>query len=49
VTLIIAPKAALAPTQPAVGIFWRVSGVLVIDLDIAEPYCECITHAAGHY
>jgi hypothetical protein len=52
VTIIIAPKAALARTQPAVGIFWRVSGVLVIDrstLDNAEPYGECITHAAGHY
>jgi hypothetical protein len=52
VTIIIAPKAALAPTQPAVGIFWRVSGVLVIDrstLDNAEPYGECITHATGHY
>ena len=51
-TIIIAPKAALAPTQPAVGIFWRVAGVLVVDrstLDNAEPYGDCITHAAGHY
>jgi hypothetical protein len=51
-TITIAPKAALAPTQPAVGIFWRVNDVLIIDrstLDEAEPYGECITHAAGHY
>ena len=51
-TIPIAPKAALAPTEPAVGIFWRVNGVLVIDrsiLDKAEPYGECITHPAGHY
>ena len=48
----IAPKEALTPTPPAVGIFWRVDGVLVIDrstLDNAEPYGDCITHAAGHY
>jgi hypothetical protein len=52
VTIIVAPKSALAPTRPSVGIFWRVNGVLVIDrstLDEAEPYGECITHAAGHY
>jgi hypothetical protein len=51
-TIIIAPKAALTPTQPAVGIFWRVAGVLVVDrstLDNAEPYGDCMTHAAGHY
>ncbi len=51
-TIIVAPKSALAPTQPAVGIFWRVAGVLVVDrstLDNAEPYGDCITHAAGHY
>jgi hypothetical protein len=48
----IAPKAALSPTEPAVGIFWRVGDVLVVDrstLDSAEPYGDCITHAAGHY
>jgi len=42
----------LAPTPPAVGIFWRVNAVLVIDrsiLDEAERYGDCITHAAGHY
>lgn len=42
----------LAPTPPAVGIFWRVNGVLVIDrstLDEAEPYGDCLGHAAGHY
>ena len=42
----------VAPTPPAVGIFWRVSAVLVIDrstLDEAERYGDCITHAAGHY
>jgi hypothetical protein len=51
-TITIAPKAALGPTPPAVGIFWRVNDVLIIDrslLDEAEPYAECITHAAGHY
>ena len=51
-TISIAPKEALTPTPPAVGIFWRVDGVLVIDrstLDNAEPYGDCITHAAGHY
>lgn len=42
----------LAPTPPAAGIFWRVNGVLVIDrstLDEAEPYGDCLGHAAGHY
>src|SRR6202011_6036323 len=51
-TLRVAPKAALAPTQPGVGIFWRVNGILVIDrstLDEAEPYGDCLTHRAGHY
>ena len=50
--IVVAPTAALAPTPPAVGIFWQVSGVLVIDrstLDEAEPYADCLTHAAGHY
>jgi len=50
--IVLAPKAAIAPTPPAVGIFWRVNGVLVIDrstLDDAERYGDCITHAAGHY
>jgi hypothetical protein len=52
VTVLVAPRAALALTPPTVGIFWRVNGVLVIDrstLDAAEPYGDCITHAAGHY
>lgn len=51
-TIVIAPKSALAPTQPAVGIFWQVDGVIVIDrstLENAEAYGECLTHAAGHY
>jgi len=51
-TISIAPKTALAPTSPAVGIFWRVEDTLVIDrstLDAAEPYGDCLTHAAGHY
>jgi len=51
-TIIVAPQAALAPRSPAVGIFWRVNGVLVVDrstLDEAEAYGDCITHAAGHY
>jgi hypothetical protein len=49
-TITIAPRAALAPTQPAVGIFWRVTDILVIDrstLDNAEQYGECITHAGS--
>ena len=51
-TVVIAPTAMLLPTRPAVGIFWNISGVLVVDrstLDEAEPYGDCITHAAGHY
>ncbi len=51
-TIAIAPSAALAPTKASVGIFWGVNGVLVIDrstLYEAEPYGDCITHAAGHY
>jgi hypothetical protein len=50
--LVLAPKVASAATTPAVGIFWRVNDVLVIDrstLDEAEPYGDCLTHAAGHY
>jgi hypothetical protein len=50
--LAVAPEAALAPTPPAVGIFWRVNDVLVVDrstLVEAEPYGDCLTHAAGHY
>jgi hypothetical protein len=42
----------LAATPPAVGIFWRLNDVLVIDrstLDEAEPYGDCLGHAAGHY
>jgi hypothetical protein len=52
VTILVAPRAMLAPTPPAVGIFWRVNGVLVIDRstsDEAEPYGDCLGHAAGHY
>jgi hypothetical protein len=51
-TIAIATEAALAPTQPAVGSFWCVNGVLVVDrstLENAEPYGECMTHVAGHY
>jgi hypothetical protein len=36
----------------SVGIFWQVSGVLVVDrstLAEAEIYGDCITHARGHY
>jgi hypothetical protein len=50
--LAVAPASAQTATAPAVGIFWRVGDVLVIDrstLDEAEPYGDCITHAAGHY
>ena len=48
----IAPKTACYPTPPAVGIFWRVNDILVVDrsaLDDAEAYGDCLTHAAGHY
>ncbi len=51
-TIIVASTNALAPTAPAVGIFWCVNGVLVVDwtaLEAAEPYGDCLTHAAGHY
>jgi hypothetical protein len=47
----LTPRTALGPTPPAVGIFWRVAGVLLVDrsaLDEAETYGDCITHAAGH-
>jgi hypothetical protein len=40
VTILVAPKAALALTLPAVGIFWCVNDVLVMDrltLDEVEP------------
>ena len=50
--MIALATATSAPTTPAVGIFWRVNGVLVVDLstlDEAEPYGDCITHATGHY
>lgn len=51
-TIGLAPNAAQSPTPPAVGIFWRVDGIVVVDrstLDTAEPYGDCLTHAAGHY
>jgi hypothetical protein len=38
--------------MPSVGIFWEISGVIVIDcsaLHDAEHYGDCITHAKGHY
>jgi hypothetical protein len=37
--------------EPCVGIFCRVGEVLVVDrstLAEAEPYGDCLTHAAGH-
>lgn len=51
-TIRVVPAVGLDPTQPSLGIFWRVAGVLVIDrslLDVGEPYGDCLTHAAGHY
>jgi hypothetical protein len=36
----------------SVGIFWRVADGIVVDrstLAEAEPYGDCLTHAAGHY
>src|SRR5689334_14339289 len=50
--LVIAPTSATAPTNPAIGIFWRTNRTLVIDrstLDQAAPYGDCLTHEAGHY
>ncbi len=47
-----APNISRVATAPSVGIFWRMIDILVIDrsiLDDAEPYGDCITHAAGHY
>jgi hypothetical protein len=52
VTIQVVPSAEPVPTQPCLGIFWCVAGVLVIDrsmLDEGEPYGDCLTHAAGHY
>lgn len=48
----LAPNQASEPTPPAVGIFWLIEDVLVVDRSIrheAEPYGDCVTHAAGHY
>jgi hypothetical protein len=48
----IAPKAALEPAIPSVGIFWLVDAVLVVDrtpVEEAEPYGDCVTHAGGHF
>ena len=38
--------------MPSVGIFWRVSGHLVIDYSTvhdAEQYGDCVTHATSYY
>lgn len=51
-TIRVVPTVGSLPTQPCLGIFWQVAGVLVIDrsiLDEGEPYGDCLTHAAGHY
>jgi hypothetical protein len=43
----LAPKAALGPTPPAVGVFWFVFVVLVISRSVpdeGEPDGECDTH-----
>ncbi len=45
------PNVPVAPA-PSVGIFWRVSGDLVVDYSAvshAEPYGDCVTHSTGHY
>ena len=47
-----APKAFSEKVEPSVGIFWRVTDILVIDrstLEEAETYGDCITHTRGHY
>jgi hypothetical protein len=49
---VVPPTTASASAPRAVGIFWLVKGVLIVDrstLDAAEPYGTCITRAAGHY
>jgi hypothetical protein len=51
-SIAVGPKAVLVPTTLAVGIFWNVDGVLVIDRSVlsdGEGYGDFITHAAGHY
>jgi hypothetical protein len=50
--LVVSPRPSDLAAEPAVGIFWHIGDALVIDrssLDEAEPYGDCITHAAGHY
>ena len=45
------PPAQHREEEPLVGIFWVVSGKLVIDstpLGEAEPYSDFLIHAAGH-
>lgn len=51
-TIAIAPKEALASPNPAIGIFWRIGNVLLVDrrtLADAEIYGDCMTHPIGHY
>lgn len=51
-SIAIAPVSVADFETPAVGIFWLVDGILVIDrspLDPAERYGDCLTHPAGHY
>ena len=46
------PPAQHREEEPLVGIFWVVSGKLVIDstpLGEAEPYGEHLTHPRSHY
>ena len=48
----LAPQDTGTRPEPAVGIFWRVAGALVVDrtpLSRAEPYGDCLTHGPGHY
>lgn len=49
----IAPaETALACSTPALGIFWRIGDILLVDRcppGNAETYGECMTHPVGHY
>ncbi len=48
----LSPNSAPAPSEPCVGTFCSVDGVLVVDRTIlaaAEPYADCLTHLIGHY
>lgn len=48
----IAPATEQTSIGPAVGIFWKIDDVLLLDrspVSQAELYGACLTHAEGHY